>query len=265
MGQSVTALKSKPELPAPGLPGLLRAEVSKLTTTRTWRWLLLATTLLALAATAGVVLSADSAHLDLNTTYGVRTVVHVATTSGSMFVLVLGIIGMAGEFRTGTIVDTLLSTPRRGRVIVAKLLTYAGVGLGFGCAAATVAVTAAIPLLASRGASLRLGEADVWLTLVGAIAWSGLYGAIGVSIGALARNQAAAIVGALAWIFVLEQVAINLFADAGRWLPASAAAALGRAPAKGLLSMAAGGAVLFVYAIVFALTAARLTMRRDVT
>ncbi|MEP7053885.1 MAG: ABC transporter permease [Actinomycetota bacterium] len=243
---------------------LLSSELLKIRTTRTARALLLAAALLAGAATAGGVLSADARNLDLGTATGVRTVMHGAGT-GSMLVLVLGIIGMAGEFRAGTIVDTLLTTPRRGRVMLAKLLVYAGAGLVFGLVAAAASLTVAIPLVQSKGASVDVTSSAVWLTLIGTISWSAIYGAVGVAIGALIRNQAAAIVGALAWIFLVEQLVIGLFEDIGRWLPANAAAALGRAPEKGLLGMAAGAAVLLAYAAGFALTATRLTMRRDVT
>jgi len=243
---------------------LISSEVLKIRTTRTARWLLLAAAILAAVATAGLVLSADSRGLDLNTATGVRTVMHGAST-GSMLVLVLGIIGMAGEFRAGTIIDTLLTTPRRARLIAAKLLVYAGAGLVFGLASATVTVGAGRHLMESQGATLDLTRSEVWLTLVGTISWSVLYGAMGVAIGALVRNQAAAIVGALAWIFVVEQLVIGVMSGLGKWLPASAAAALGRAPEKGLLGMAAGAAVLLGYAAVLALAATRLTMRRDVT
>lgn len=243
---------------------LLLAEVRKITTTRTARWLLLAAALLSGVATAGLVLSAKGRGIDLKSATGMRTVMHGAST-GSMLVLVLGIIGMAGEFRTGTIVDTLLTTPRRARVVAAKLIVYLGAGLLFGLTCAAVTLGAGAALMQSKGATLAPGTSAVWLTLIGTISWSAGYGAIGVAVGALIRNQAAAIVAALAWIFVVEQLVIGVFDSLGKWLPANAGAALGRAPQKGLLGMAAGGAVLAVYAAVLALAATRLTMRRDVT
>lgn len=243
---------------------LVSAEFLKIVTTRTARWLLLAAAVLAGIATAGLVLSADSRGVDLTSDTGVRTVMHGAAT-GSMLVLVLGIIGMAGEFRTGTIVDTLLTSPRCSRVIAAKLITYAATGVVFGLATAAVTIGIGTHLMESQGATLELGNREVWLTLVGTITWSGVYGALGVSVGALVRNQAAAIVSALAWMFVVEQLVIGLASDAGKWLPANAAAALGRAPEEGLLGMVGGGLVLAGYSAVLALAATRLTMRRDVT
>jgi len=246
------------------MTALIRAEVTKLRTTGTARWLLVATAVLAVLAVIGFVLTADSTDIDLATPYGVRAVLHAAAT-GSLLVLVLGIIGMTGEFRTGTITDTLLTSPRRHRVVVAKLVTYLGAGLVFGVVAAGVSLGTAAVMLTARGESLHLTDAQVWLTPVGTIGWAAIYGALGVSIGSLVRNQAAAIVAALAWLMVGEQIIVGLAKSVGRWLPGAAAEGFGRAPNDALLGMRAGGLVLAGYAAAFALVAVRSTMRRDVT
>lgn len=88
------------------MTALIRAEITKLRTTATARWLLAATAVLAVLAVMGFVFTEDASDIDLATPYGVRAVLHAAAT-GSLLVLVLGIIGMTGEFRTGTITDTL--------------------------------------------------------------------------------------------------------------------------------------------------------------
>jgi ABC-2 type transport system permease protein len=246
------------------MTALIRAEITKLRTTATARWLLVATAVLAVLAVIGIVLTANTSNIDLATPYGVRAVLHAAAT-GSLLVLVLGVIGMTGEFRTGTITDTLLTTPRRDRVVVAKLITYLGAGLVFGVVAAVVSLGTAAIMLTARGESLHLGDPEVWLTPIGTIGWAAIYGALGVSVGALVRSQVAAIVGVLAWLMVGEQLVVNLVKDLGRWLPGAAAEAFGRAPASGLLSMRTGGLALAAYVLALAALAVRSTMRRDVT
>ena len=49
------------------------------------------------------------------------------------------------------------------------------------------------------------------------------YGPIGVGVGALIRNQIAAVVAALAWTFIVEQLLVALFPDIGKWTPGGAA------------------------------------------
>ena len=108
---------------------LLAAEVLKLRTTRTIGLLLLAMVGITGLAVTGAVVLASNANLDLQSEHGVRTVLHVSA-SGALFVLVLGAMISAGEFRHRTATDTFLTTPRRWRVVAAKLVTAAVAGAG---------------------------------------------------------------------------------------------------------------------------------------
>ena len=97
-----------------------------------------------------------------------------------------------------------------------------------------------------------------------------LYGPIGVGVGALVRNQIAAVVGALAFVFVVEQLVVALLPEVGRWLPGGATAAVLQlgdlATQRGELLPVWGGALLLVaYAVVLSVVGARSTLRRDLT
>lgn len=242
---------------------LLAAEFLKLRTTRTV-WALLAATLAVTAlAVAGVMAAvADSTVLSLESERGIRTVLHVSV-SGGIFVLVLGVIISAGEYRQGTATDTFLTTPRRWLVIVAKLITGATAGVLFGALSAGVAIGVAIALYALQGYVFPLGSSEAWSILAGTVLYAALFGALGAATGNLVRNQVAAIVGWLAWLFVVETIVLGFVPEVGRWLPAAAGRALVRDPDGDLLSQPVAAAVLAIYAIVIMTIAVVAERRRD--
>ncbi len=93
---------------------------------------------------------------------------------------------------------------------------------------------------------------------------------IGVGVGALVRNQIAAVVAALAWTFVVEQLLVALWPEVGRWTPGGAASAVLQlgdlATTRGDLLPVWGGALLLVaYAVVLSVVGARVTLERDLT
>lgn len=229
--------------------GLLSAELLKLRTTRT-TWALLAATVAvsALAVASAVVVGADSAALDLESDRGVRAVLNVSA-NGAIFVLALGIIISAGEYRQGTATDTFLTTPRRWRVITAKLAAAAAAGVAFGTLAGGVSIAVANLSYRLEGYTFPLDSSEGWSTLAGAVLYAALFGALGAATGSLLRNQVAAIVGWLAWLFVVEHIAVGFLPSLGRWLPAAAGQALVRAPNEELLTQPTAAVVLALYGV----------------
>ena len=245
------------------MPPQIRTELRKLTTIR-GPWLLLAAgPVIVVAGITGLVLSGANVH---DPAVQSRAMAHVGLAA--VFTLIFGILAVAGEYRHGTIADTFLSFPRRGRVIAAKLAVFGLAGAAAGLVSSAAALAATAAWWAARGAAFHLPAASTWQTLAGGVAANCAFALIGVGLGALIRNVAGAAALALAWIALIEGIAGQLIGPGpARWLPFYASEALDRAAlaATRLLPQWGGGLVLIGYAAVFAAAAVLVTLRRDVT
>lgn len=251
---------------------LLRAEVQKLTSTRLARWLLLgaaAITALYVSLQIAFTDDPDTWALPLDTLAGQRTLLASAASASAPLVAVLGAIGLGGEYRHRTASTTFLATPARGRVVAAKLLTYALVGVGFAVTCELVAIAIAWPWLAATGVTLQLTSADNLATIGGVVTAVALFGPLGVAIGALVRDQVAAVVGLLIYLFVVEPILTGIGA-LERWtayLPGPARNAVTGTvlSTRDFLDAWQGGAILLAYVLVLAAAGWGVTVRRDVT
>jgi len=93
---------------------------------------------------------------------------------------------------------------------------------------------------------------------------------LGVGLGCLMRNQIAAIVGFVVYLFVLGPILSGVHATSGvaQYLPYQAGNALGRLTSSvdaAMLGQAEGGLVLLAWALAFAALGTRVAIRRDIT
>jgi ABC-2 type transport system permease protein len=241
---------------------LVAAEWLKLRTTRLLHGMVPAAIAISLAAVAGSVLATDRAGIALESTKGIRRVLPI-TGTGAVLVLIIGILISAGEYRHGTAADTFLTTPRRHRVVTAKLIVGAAVGLAVGALTSVVCVGVAALLYNAKGAAFPFDDTEVWLTLGGTLVYTTLFAILGVALGTLIRNQVLAVAGALAWIAIVEHILVNLAPTIGRWLPAAAGQAIVRTPLDGLLTPLGGVALLIAYAAAITLASVRCAVTQD--
>jgi hypothetical protein len=252
--------------------GLVRAEWTKLFTTRVWIGLLVGACLLVGGFTA---LFTGLAGVTGNNGQALPPVgdpqfeqVAFAQISGAVvFVVIAGIIGMTQEYRHRTATPTFLTTPRRGRVVAAKLLAYLLVAIPFAVVVTAVNLAVLEIYARARGAAPSF-TADNVRVIGGAAAALVIYSVIGVGIGALLRNQVGAIVGALVYLYVIEPLVggIGAISGAYKWLPGGALRAM-TTPFGGpdVLHPWQGALLLLGYGLLAAVVGTLLTVRRDVT
>ena len=193
------------------MKALLRAELIKLRTTRTFVVLTAATLAISL-----LVVVLTTTIQDEWTEDDARDLFTSDFTG--LFILLLGVMGMAGEWRHRTITSTVLATPRRLRLLSARTISYAVAGM-----AISLIVTVAIMAIGT----LILSARDLPTAGLGALAdvlWRNLVvaaylGAFGVCIGGLIRNQIVAIVGLLLLMFAIEPAVLGLAPEVGKFGP----------------------------------------------
>jgi ABC-2 type transport system permease protein len=250
---------------------LVRAEWTKLFTTRVWIGLLLGACLLAGGFSALFTGLAGAQSDDGNgiPAVGTRTYEEFVFSVGvnaSVLLVILGIIGMTQEYRHRTATPTFLTTPRRGRVVTAKIIAYALAAVPFALLILAVNVLVVEIYAGARGHAPPL-DADNLQTLGGAGLVLVVFAVIGVGVGALLRNQVGAIVAALVYLYVIEPVVSGIGAIQGayKWLPGGAAQAItSDFQAPDLLAPWQGALLLLGYGLLAAVLGTFLAVRRDV-
>jgi ABC-2 type transport system permease protein len=248
------------------MTGQLRSELLKQRTTRT--------NLVLLAWMVGLVVLVVALHVlsfgvaDLSRTSNQMKILGLGTSVGALFAALLGAMSITGELRTGMIRPTFLVTPRRGRVVAAKVVAsmLAGVCVGLLAEALTAGVEATG--LAARGIHIELNAGDYAQLLAGGALAAALFAAIGVGVGAVIRNQVAAVTGLSVWLLFVEPLLLGDVPSAAKYAPEASAGAIAGAIqsqiADALIAPALGVGLLVAYAAVAGMAGALLITRRDV-
>ncbi len=247
---------------------LIRVELLKLRTTRLWIILLSVTVAVAALIVVAVLASptpdpqARALH-DLRTVADVRQLLSIGGLSAT-FALVLGATMATSEYRYNTAGTTYLATPRRARVVSAKMLAALPVGALFGLIGGCVPLVVALIWFAAKSHSVPL-DSTIPLEIV-QMGLQALFGAVmGVAVGAVLRNQVAAIVGLLVWVLVVESLASGLIPVTAKWFPFGGAAGAFSSQASDRLFRRPEAAVLMAAYVVAGWAAAVwFERRRDV-
>jgi ABC-2 type transport system permease protein len=191
---------------------LLKAELIKLRTTRTFIALTGAAVATSLLFT--ILFGALS---DPETVSDVQFEIFASDTSG-LFIMILALVGITGEWRHRTITSSLLAAPDRLKFLTAKAIAFAVAGLVL-----SVVIQIAIGIAGYALVSLRdlpsPDFADIFELYARLAGLAALAGAFGVGLGAIVRNQIVAIVGLLIIAFAIEPALRGLVPEVGRFAP----------------------------------------------
>lgn len=255
---------------------LVRAEWTKLFTTRVWIGLVLGGCAMAggfvaiITGFAGV--SQNGQALPGVGTPEFEHAALAIIANATILMLILGIIGMTQEYRHRTATPTFLTTPRRWQVVVSKLVAYALAAIPFALAILAVGVLVLEIYAGARGAAPSLTDSENLRVLAGVFGGLVIYAVIGVGVGALLRNQVGAIVGSLVYLFVVEGLVIQsipALRPAYKWLPGGALQAM-TATLQGpttpdVLQPWQGALLLLGYGLLAALLGTIFAVRRDIS
>jgi ABC-2 type transport system permease protein len=190
---------------------VLRSEWTKLRSLRSTFWALTATVVLGIAL--GAAISAAAAHgyakssASGKLSWDPTNVSLAGIVIAQLAIAVLGVLCISSEYSSGMIRTSLVAVPKRGRVLAAKSLVFAGVTFVVGEVTSFTAFFVGQALISGHAPHAALGDPGVARAVVGA----GLYltglAVLSVAAGALLRHPAAAIASLIAVLFVLPGIA----------------------------------------------------------
>jgi len=210
--------------------------------------------------------------------------VNVATTLytsgqflGVLLVMLLGAILVTNEFFHLTATTTFLTTPRRERVILAKLAAAVLLGLVFWLVTTVLNLIAVPFVLGALDLPVQLGEPAVWRAIgLNALAFA-LWAILGVGAGVLIRSQLAATLtlsiayvigtsGAGLVFFLLSQYVADWFSKVQVVVPTTASQLMiSGTELPGNPPRWVGAAVLIGYAMIMGIVGTVIMKRRDIS
>ena len=181
---------------------------------------------------------------------------------GIFMIVLLGVVSVTREFHSGTWTSTLLVTPDRRRLIVAKVLAASVTG---GAVSALLLAVAAVAGLASGDVVFNL-DASLVRFVVGALAAGACWAWLGVGVGVLVRNQTVALLLPVAWLLIAETLLASFgLRELLPWTPGGATRAVSGEDFPGGLPVWAALSLLVGYATALTVAGARRLVRADIS
>jgi len=259
--------------PAAGRAGFadaLRSEFTKIRSTRSTYWTLLALVVVTVGigalSTAGTASHPQGLGPDFDATQLSLGGLYV----GQLVIAVLGALTITSEYSTGMIRTSLAVQPRRGTLFAAKAVVFAVVSLVTGLVASFASFFIGQALLSSHHLNVTLSQPNVLRAVIGGALFLTACGMLAYGLGAILRHTAGAITAAIGLLFVLT-VLVNFLPGTwqdhvNKWMPAIAGSQVWVTKASSpetLFSAWAGLAVLAGYAAIAIVAGLVLFRTRD--
>ena len=190
---------------------VLHSEWTKLCSVRSTFWALTVTVVLGIGL--GAVISAAAAHSYAKFSVSQKLSWDPTGVSGAgmaiaqLAIAVLGVLCISSEYSSGMIRTSLIAVPKRGRVLAAKSLVFAGVTFVVGEVTTFVAFFTGQALISGHAPQAALGDPGVARAVVGGGLYPAALAVLSVAAGALLRHPAAAIASMMAVVLVLPLIA----------------------------------------------------------
>lgn len=252
---------------------LLRSEWFKLRTLRLNYILLLIGFVFVMVVTGLIGAFTDVDGLSGPSNGEVAEIVGVSAVLAGLLLSVVGVLAISAEFGHGTIRPTLVATPSRPKVFIAKAVVLAVVAFVHALVVGVLGYLLGFALLSARGAddlSLFDGSGTTFILLVGLPLLFVLLVLFGYGLGLLIRNSPAAVTLAILWPILIETILSSaLFLggveEPGTFLPYQSALVLVSNNTEGFAYGRLGGGVFFGLVVAVLVGAAiAINNKRDV-
>jgi ABC-2 type transport system permease protein len=241
------------------MSALVRAELLRLRSARsTWALLggalALSVLLMALVlGSAGSITGAASGSQEQR-----RLVIGAGAPAALLLAAVYGVLLVTGELASRTLTASLLVTPDRRRIVLAKVVA----GAAAGAFVAAVLLALGLAVAAATGS---VTEVQLVRPLAGTVLMAAGSGVLGVGVGTVVRHQTAAVAAPVLWFLVVEPLLSGFDLDWLRpWLPGGALAVVSGMRFAGALPLAVAVCVVVAYAAALLAPGTRSLLRRDV-
>jgi ABC-2 type transport system permease protein len=242
------------------MTALIRAELLQLRTLRSTYLMPIAALLLTVLITAAAM--GDAGTPGMTTVDQLREpLVLGAGLMGAIFLACFAVTQVAGEYRYATIDQRLMASPRRGRVMLAKLAAHGSLAVTLTVPAFAIALAIALPMAASKHVSLGLTLGSTMVLGATVLLATVAFATLGVLTAFICRSQAAGIV-VIFGSFLAEKLVGAFAGNVSAYFPWALVSSLLRV--GGTLPRGVAAAALIGLTAAVGVAAAVLVARRDV-